>query len=43
MDYPVRSLSMSADGQYLAYATENKELEVLSTTTGERLQELRLR
>jgi hypothetical protein len=34
---------MSADGQYLAYATENRELEVLSTTTGERVQELRLR
>jgi THO complex subunit 3 len=43
MDHPVRSLSLSADGRFLAYATELGELEVLSTTSGARLAELRIR
>ena len=43
MDHPVRSLSMSHDSKYLAYASELGELEVLSMKTGERLAELRMR
>jgi len=43
MDHPVRSLSMSHDSKYLAYASELGEVEVLSIETGERLAELRIR
>mmetsp|Transcript_2481 Transcript_2481/g.6388 ORF Transcript_2481/g.6388 Transcript_2481/m.6388 type:complete len:335 (-) Transcript_2481:529-1533(-) len=43
MDHPVRGLSWSPDGRFIAYSTDQGELEVLSSVTGERLQELRLR
>ncbi len=32
MDHPIRSISLSADGAFLAYATESKELEVCGRT-----------
>ncbi len=43
MDHAVRSVSLSSDGRLLAYATEQQELEVLSTETGERLIDVRIR
>jgi WD40 repeat protein len=43
MDYGVRSVSLSADGAMLAYASEQGELEVLDISSGARLAELKMR